>query len=85
MPHIIVEYPESISKKINVADILNNINNSVAESGLFDKAHIKTRAYTVREYSNAGGNDPYIHIQARIKSGRDDDNKKCYRILLLMA
>lgn len=76
MPHIIVEYSEQLFKNDEVGSILQVIHNAIADSGLFDKSHIKTRAYPFREYTNAGGNDPYIHIQARIKSGRDDANKK---------
>ena len=76
MPHIIVEYPDSISEQFNITALLNNIHRSVADSGLFDESHIKTRSYSFKDFTNAGGNEPYIHIQARIKSGRDDENKK---------
>ena len=76
MPHIIVEYAEQISDKIKIDLILMTIHQSIAESGLFKAVQIKSRAYSFKEFTNAGGNDPYIHIQARIKSGRDADNKK---------
>jgi len=76
MPHIIFEYSEQLFQNDEVASALQVIHNAIADSDLFDESHIKTRAYPFREYTNAGGNDPYIHIQARIKSGRDDANKK---------
>jgi len=56
--------------------MLQTIHSSIADSGLFKGNQIKTRAYPFKEYTNAGGNHPYIHIQARIKIGRDADNKK---------
>ena len=76
MPHIIVEYAEQLANDEQIAGLLQSVHQSVTESGLFEASHIKTRAYPFRLYTHAGGNDPYIHIQARIKSGRNADNKK---------
>jgi len=75
MPHIIVEYAEQVLTEDEVGKILKTIHQAVADSGLFEASHIKTRAYSFKHYSNAGGNEPYLHIQARIKSGRDAENK----------
>ena len=75
MPHIIVEYAEQLADDAQIKDILQAVHRSIAASGLFDESHIKTRAYPFSNYTNAGGHEPYIHIQARIKSGRDTDNK----------
>lgn len=76
MPHIIVEYQEGLANGDGIDAILQSIHQSISDSGLFKANQIKTRAYPFRHFSNGGGKDPYIHIQARIKSGRDDDNKK---------
>lgn len=77
MPHIIVEYAEQLADDIQIKAILQAVHRSITESGLFEADHIKTRAYPFREFTNAGTSEPYIHIQARIKSGRDTENKKC--------
>ena len=76
MPHIIVEYSEKLLDDAEVHTMLKTIHRSIADSGLFKGNQIKTRAYPFREFTNAAGSDPYIHIQARIKVGRDADNKK---------
>lgn len=76
MPHIIVEYSEQLLDDAKVHIMLQTIHSSIADSGLFKANQIKTRAYSFKEFTNAGGSDPYIHIQARIKLGRDADNKK---------
>ena len=76
MPHIIVEYAEQLLNDEQLGTLLQKIHHTIADSGLFDASHIKTRAYPFRAFTHAGGNKPYIHIQARIKSGRDTDNKK---------
>ena len=76
MPHIIVEYPEQRVNYTQVGAILESIHHAIADSGLFKADQIRTRAYAFKNFTNAGGSDPYIHIQARIKAGRDVDNKK---------
>ena len=80
MPHIIVEYPDQLLNSAEIQTMLKTVHQSIADSGLFDESHIKTRAYPFQEFTNANTstekNNPYIHIQARIKSGRDADNKK---------
>ncbi|NWF38342.1 5-carboxymethyl-2-hydroxymuconate Delta-isomerase [Mariprofundus sp. NF] len=76
MPHIIVEYQQELAGDSEIDALLMNIHRSISESGLFKADQIKTRAYPFRSFTNAGGNSPYIHIQARIKSGRDAENKK---------
>ena len=76
MPHIIVEYAEQAITDQQIHSLLQVLHTAIAGSGLFEVSHIKTRAYPFRAFTHAGGSDPYIHIQARIKSGRDADNKK---------
>ena len=50
---------------------------------MFKANQIKTRAYPFQEFTNAGESNPYIHIQARIKSGRNVDNKKQFAQVIL--
>jgi len=76
MPHIIIEYPQQIIKEEQLPDMLKAVHHAVVASGLFEAGHIKTRAYPVKFYTNAGGDNPYLHIMARIKSGRSGDQKK---------
>ena len=76
MPHIIIEYQQQVIKESQVDSMLLAIHSAIADSGLFKANQVKTRAYPFTHFSNAGEQDPYIHVQARIKSGRDSDNKK---------
>ena len=76
MPHIIIEYPAQRVNHSKVDAILQTIHHAIAESGLFKADQIRTRAYAFKNFTNAGGSEPFIHIQARIKSGRDVANKK---------
>ncbi len=76
MPHIIIEYPEQNINENQIRAVLQAVHQSIADSGLFKANQIRTRAYPFTHFTNAGGSEPYIHIQARIKSGRDNNNKK---------
>ena len=76
VPHIILEYAEQLADDAEVDAMLKAVHRSIADSGLFKANQIKTRAYPFRGFTNAGGGSPYIHIQARIKHGRDAGNKK---------
>lgn len=83
MPHIIVEFAEQLANTIEMNTVLQTIHQAVADSGLFETSHIKTRAYPFKDFTNAGAHDPYIHIQARIKSGRNAENKKQLSTVIL--
>ncbi|OQX30821.1 MAG: hypothetical protein B0D96_06660 [Candidatus Sedimenticola endophacoides] len=75
MPHIIVEYAEQLLDAEGAGALLEAVRLGVAESGLYKAEQIKTRAYGFRAFTSADGR-PYIHIQARIKSGREGDNAR---------
>ena len=76
MPHIIVEYPKQRLNDTQVDEILHTIHHAIAQSGLYKPVMIKTRAYAFNKFTNAGGSESYIHIQARIKATPDVDRKK---------
>ena len=76
MPHIILEYPEGCLLEPLVNKALRSIHASAAASDLFEISHIRTRAYSFKQYTHGDNDKAYIHIQARIKSGRDTDEKK---------
>ena len=76
MPHIIVEYAKQRINDAQVDAMLHTIHHAIAESGLYKPVMIKTRAYAFTKLTNAGGSEPYIHIQARIKATPDVGKKK---------
>ena len=85
MPHIIVEYAKQLADENKINSILQSIHDAIADSGLFKANQVKTRAYPFSVYTKAGGDQPYIHIQARIKSGRDAENKKQFAQVILSS
>jgi len=85
MPHIIIEYPQQSVSEDLLPAILQAVHEAVVTSGLFDASHIKTRAYPMQFYTNAGSDQPYIHTMARIKSGRNSEQKKQLSEVILAA
>lgn len=85
MPHIIIEYPPQVVSEEQLPGILKSVHEAVVDSGLFESSHIKTRAYPIHFYSNAGGDKPYMHTMARIKSGRNAEQKKQLSEAILAA
>ncbi|MEW7981080.1 MAG: hypothetical protein G8D28_09325 [gamma proteobacterium symbiont of Phacoides pectinatus] len=75
MPHIIVEYAEQLLDAEGVGTLLEAVRMGVAASGLYKAEQIKTSAYGFHAFTSADDR-PYIHIQARIKSGRDGENAR---------
>lgn len=78
MSHIILEYPESCLLEPQVNEALRSVHASTTASDLFEKSHIRIRAYAFKQYTHGdeANTAPYMHIQARIKSGRDTVEKK---------
>lgn len=83
MPHIIVEYAEAVFNEQQLNELLVSIHHNVVASDLFDESHVKTRSYAFKHFTHAGDSTPYIHVQARIKSGRDLAQKKQLSGLIL--
>jgi hypothetical protein len=67
VPHIIIEYADQLADDAEVVAILQAVHHAIADSGLFKANQIKTRACPFRQFTNAGGNDPYIHIQSMFR------------------
>lgn len=85
MPHIIVEYQEQAIAPTQIEPVLAAIHDAISTSGLFEPNQIKTRAYQFTTHTNAGEYRPYVHVQARIKSGRNSENKKQLAKVILGA
>lgn len=77
MPHIIVEYTDSLTS-VNVAELLFELHDDLSQKDTVNIHAIKTRAIPV-QYSTVGdGDEPdkFIHITLKLLPGRDNDLKK---------
>ncbi|MDH5258025.1 MAG: 5-carboxymethyl-2-hydroxymuconate Delta-isomerase [Gammaproteobacteria bacterium] len=76
MPHLIVEYVCHLVTDEAVFAMIDSVHDATKETGLFVESHIKIRAIPISFYRTGGRSDPFIHAQLRIKSGRNDAQKK---------
>lgn len=85
MPHLIIEYASGLAVEGSVLIMLDAVHNAAMQTGLFDESHIKTRAIPVKYYRTGIGQDSFIHAQLRIRSGRDNAEKKTLSESVLTA
>lgn len=76
MPHIVVEYTETLS--VDVPKLLSELHKSLAGQDTVDIHSIKTRSVPVKYVIVGDGQEPdkMIHVTLRLLPGRDDDLKK---------
>ncbi len=66
MPHCIVEY----ACELNANAVLEAVYSGTERSGLFVPEDIKLRAQPFRDYFSGAGKQSFVHVSARILSGR---------------
>lgn len=74
MPHIIIELSDNLAQ--NAPFIVERIQQSAVSCGLFDSASVKTRAQIYQHFVLGNHSDSFIHVQAKILSGRTDQQKQ---------
>ena len=73
MPHCIIEHSENFNT--NVDDLISSVFTGAAASELFNENDIKTRTLSYANYQVGKTKSPFIHIAAKILSGRTDEQK----------
>lgn len=75
MPHLIVEYSANLEPALDIAALVRALHEAALETGVFPIGGIRTRAARRDVYRIADGHDSngFIHVQARIGSGRPPD------------
>ena len=78
MPHITVEYSSNLASRVSVKTLIEELHRTVLESGLFEPAAVRTRAFGRDIYLIADGNpeNVFLHIIARIRAGRTMEERK---------
>ncbi len=78
MPHIIVEYTETLGSSENIPKLLSALHQTLAEQETVNVHAVKTRAIPVQYVIVGDGKEPdkMIHITLKLLPGRDDVLKK---------
>jgi 5-carboxymethyl-2-hydroxymuconate isomerase len=75
MPHVIIEYAESLQSQITAEQLINTVHGAVISSELFTPSHVKTRLVCLEHIRAGLDNLPFIHIQIRLHQGRTSPQK----------
>ncbi len=73
MPHCIIEHSDNFDAQVK--QLMNSVFEGAAASGLFNASDIKTRALSFNHYQVGNKTSPFIHVAAKILSGRTDQQK----------
>jgi 5-carboxymethyl-2-hydroxymuconate isomerase len=73
MPHLIVEYSANLDSRIDIRALIGAVHAAALETGVFPIGGLRTRAARRDVYAVADNHpdNGFIHVQARIGTGRD--------------
>ena len=75
MPHCIIEYSKELEKEISPTEMIETTHDGTMASGLFVENHIKSRAIAYEDFRTGEPELRFIHITAKIISGRTIEQK----------
>lgn len=72
MPHITVEYSSNLEDHVNLRGLVDDIHETVVQSGLFEPADLRTRAArrTIYRIADGRAENIFLHVVARMREGR---------------
>lgn len=77
MPHLIIEYSANLEdgKRVDIRALVDAVHAAALETGVFPIGGLRTRAERRDVYRVADGHadNGFVHVQARIGTGRPDD------------
>lgn len=79
MPHLIFEYSDNIAAEADIDALLRKANQVLIDQGdVFPIGGIRSRAIELKHYcvADGGHDDAFVHITAKVGSGRTDDELK---------
>ena len=87
MPHIIVEYSANLEDRLDVAALIADLHQAAIESAVADIVAVRTRAARREHFRVADGKpeNGFVHIVARLRVGRSEEQRKRLGELLLAA
>ncbi len=75
MPHCIIEYSKDLESLVKPTALINAVHQGAVASILFDESHIKTRTRSYEAYKTGISDNAFIHVTAKILSGRTATQK----------
>ncbi|WP_066015023.1 5-carboxymethyl-2-hydroxymuconate Delta-isomerase [Endozoicomonas atrinae] len=88
MPHCVIEYSRPLEAVVSPQTLMESVHQGAVSSGLFDESAIKVRALPYDHFRVAADAEQgmrFIHVTARILSGRSLEQKQGLSDVLLNA
>ncbi len=88
MPHCVIEYSRPLEAVVSPQTLMESVHQGAVSSGLFDESAIKVRALPYDHFRVAVDAEQgmrFIHVTARILSGRSLEQKQRLSSILLKA
>lgn len=87
MPHIIVEYSANLDDSVDASGLIGDVHAAVIASGVAQLAGVRTRAERRDVFCVGDGNpaNAFVHVVARLRVGRSEDQRKALGRALLAA
>ncbi|ENC6730792.1 5-carboxymethyl-2-hydroxymuconate isomerase [Vibrio navarrensis] len=78
MPHLVLEYSNSVEERINVPGLLEDLHQVALDCGLFDKPSVKSRTLRCHHWlvGEEGDSVDFIHVSFDLLSGRGEEQKR---------
>ncbi|MGD8112596.1 5-carboxymethyl-2-hydroxymuconate Delta-isomerase [Vibrio sp. TRT 17S01] len=78
MPHLVMEYSNSVDERVNVQGLLEDLHQIALQSGLFDIGSVKSRALRSHHWlvGDEGDSVDFIHINFELLEGRTEEQKR---------
>ncbi len=76
MPHLVIEYGQGLSPAVKAEALIEAVYQAALASALFQPDAIKVRATGFDHYRTGKDATPFIHVTARILSGRTEEQKR---------
>lgn len=77
MPHLILEYSATIASDVKKANLLTRAHTAMLDSGVFNAADVKSRAYAAEEFvvGTDGTAKSFVHARVYLLEGRTPEQK----------
>lgn len=75
MPHCIIEYSQNLEQEVPPLDWMEAVQQACLDSGLFQPADIKLRAFACKHFITNGVQDAFVHVSVRMLKGRSTQQK----------
>ncbi len=76
MPHCIIEYSTGLAKFVTPSKLVSVVHAAAHESGLFVATDIRSRALAFDGYKIRTDKEYFLHVTAKIMSGRNQEQKQ---------